>query len=118
MKTTSLETSKSLVANGIVIESYFWWNNHECRKDFPENFVKANISVARPFVSIPAPTADELWTLLPDGAVEILGREHWVIIDKRNVCIENDEGDAFHNENIGDNPAEAIAKILLKLNLA
>jgi hypothetical protein len=115
MVTVSLETSKSLVANGIVIESYFNWLKATDKNT--ENFGKFQTSPEDQdgywwSVVCPAPTAGEILKYLMACRAKVsvsLGRGEYY------VDVFTDEFYFKPYRFINDNLEEPLAEALLKL---
>jgi hypothetical protein len=132
MKTVSIGTSKALVANGIVIESYFSWVAQavevECEDATCSGCYETTHSLHETATKIldadtdyPAPTVDELLPYIP-YTVEVNETPHWFGVDQcqasyrdiRNYITKVDETYLFERV-YGYNIVEAMAKLLLKL---
>ena len=118
MKTVSLEKAKALHEAGIIKESSFYWIPDEY--DTEDNYILVWSNDFEGGVwyreRIPAPTTDELLEVLPDDISNIytLSVCNGKYIARHEVIksVLREKVSQFEN----DNPADALADLLLELN--
>ena len=114
MKTTSRELSEKLVALGVEIESYFVHKMVPLGGTYLVPVKELNIHERK--VSYPAPTACELMEVLP-FKMKSHGHTYLLAIYKepKNWYLGYECGDIYEGETYADNPADALALMLIWL---